>query len=183
MTATPRLYTEGAKSKAAQHAVDVFSMDDERTYGPQFHRLPFSRAVDQGLQLRLQGRGAGDVGGARQSRATVPPGVERRRDQPRRRGEIFGCWRALQNPENRPADDGPIRRLAAVWGVLRALRSHDDRFDAEINQIDLNEAPTDRLVIIDDRDDRDDRDPARRTLALRRGGEAMPARRTGTIIN
>ena len=49
MTATPRLYTESAKAKAASHDVDVFSMDDPETYGPEFHRLPFSRAVDQGL--------------------------------------------------------------------------------------------------------------------------------------
>ena len=37
-------------------------------------------------------------------------------------------------------------RFAAVWGVLRALRSHDDRFDAEINQIDLNKTPTNRII-------------------------------------
>ena len=37
-------------------------------------------------------------------------------------------------------------RFAAVWGVLRALRSHDDRFDAEINQIDLNRTPTSRII-------------------------------------
>ena len=28
MTATPRLYTEGAKAKAARHDIEVFSMDD-----------------------------------------------------------------------------------------------------------------------------------------------------------
>ena len=38
------------------------------------------------------------------------------------------------------------KRFAAVWSVLRALRSHDDRFDAEINQIDLNNKPTDRII-------------------------------------
>ena len=38
MTATPRLYTEGAKTKAARHQVDVFSMDDaagHRRAGPR----------------------------------------------------------------------------------------------------------------------------------------------------
>ena len=49
MTATPRLYTEGAKAKAASHETEVFSMDDPATYGPEFHRLPFSRAVEQDL--------------------------------------------------------------------------------------------------------------------------------------
>ena len=38
-------------------------------------------------------------------------------------------------------------RFAAVWSVLRALRSHDDRFDAEINKIDLNDTPTNRIII------------------------------------
>ena len=49
MTATPRLYTEGAKSKAASHDVEVFSMDDPATYGPEFHRLPFSQSVEEDL--------------------------------------------------------------------------------------------------------------------------------------
>jgi predicted helicase len=30
------------------------------------------------------------------------------------------------------------KRYAVVWSVLNALRSHDDRFEAEVNQIDLN---------------------------------------------
>ena len=37
-------------------------------------------------------------------------------------------------------------RFATVWSVLRALRSHDDRFNAEINHIDLNNNPTDRII-------------------------------------
>ena len=41
-------------------------------------------------------------------------------------------------------------RFAAVWSVLRALRSHDDRFDAEINKIDLNDMPTDRIIFSGD---------------------------------
>ena len=37
-------------------------------------------------------------------------------------------------------------RFAVVWSVLRALRSHDDRFNAEINHIDLNNNPTSRII-------------------------------------
>ena len=47
-------------------------------------------------------------------------------------------------------------RFAVVWSVLRALRSHDDRFDAEINQIDLNNTPTDRIIFSGDGADGDD---------------------------
>ncbi len=49
MTATPRLYTQGARARAANHDIEVYSMDDRDTYGPEFHRLPFSAAVGKNL--------------------------------------------------------------------------------------------------------------------------------------
>lgn len=38
-------------------------------------------------------------------------------------------------------------RYKVVWQVLQALRSHDDRFHAMINQIEFNKGRTDRLII------------------------------------
>ena len=306
MTATPRLYTQAAKVKASRHDVEVFSMDDEVTYGPEFHRLPFSRAVGQNLladyKVVVFALSEDRVDKAMQSSLAGDGKKIALTD----RAKIVGCWEALQNPEGRyatrPGDDsgtgsdrhsgnGPGRRLkraiaftntiisskrlerywggivedavgllsererpdafrcevkhvdgqhhaldrkgridwlkgdtlgacrilsnarclsegidvpaldavlfmssrnsqvdivqavgramrkspgkeygyiilpvtvpagtdpakaldnnerfAAVWGVLRALRSHDDRFDAEINQIDLNRTPTQRII-------------------------------------
>ena len=291
MTATPRLYTEGAKTKAVRHNVEVFSMDDPATYGPEFHRLPFSRAVEQNLlsdyKVVVLTMSEHHVDATLQKHLASGAGEINLNDA----AKIVGCWRALQNPENKSPDDGPIRplrraiaftntikssklldehwagiieqaatmlseaeqagvlscetrhvdgqhhaldrktriewlkgstngscrilsnarclsegidvpaldavlfmnprnshvdivqavgrvmrkaddkeygyivlpvavpagvdpadvlddnkRFAAVWSVLRALRSHDDRFDAEINQIDLNNRPTDRII-------------------------------------
>ena len=291
MTATPRLYTEGAKTKAASHNVEVFSMDDPKTYGPEFHRLPFSRAVEQNLlsdyKVVVLTMSEQHVDAALQAHLATGAGEINLTDA----AKIVGCWRALQNPENKSTSDGPIRplrraiaftttiasskrldkhwagiieqavallpeakqaeafscvtqhvdgqhhalerkariewlkgstngscrilsnarclsegidvpaldavlfmnprnshvdivqavgrvmrkaegkeygyivlpiavptgvdpatvlddnkRFAAVWSVLRALRSHDDRFDAEINQIDLNKTPTNRII-------------------------------------
>ncbi len=34
-----------------------------------------------------------------------------------------------------------------VWDVLQALRSHDDRFNLEINQLELNDEPSDRILV------------------------------------
>ncbi|GGO59868.1 hypothetical protein GCM10010910_03870 [Microbacterium nanhaiense] len=48
MTATPRIYVEDSKQKAAKDGVAVYSMDDEQTFGPEFHHLGFGRAVEMG---------------------------------------------------------------------------------------------------------------------------------------
>ena len=50
------------------------------------------------------------------------------------------------------------KRFAAVWGVLRALRSHDNRRDAEINRIDLNTAPPDWIIFPPSDDSETDRE-------------------------
>ena len=122
MTATPRLYTEGAKAKAANHHIEVFSMDDPATYGPEFHRLPFSRAVEQDLlsdykvaiftmyepdaDATLQG-----YVGAGGSEINITDATK-----------FVGCWRALQNPEGKSDDDAanqPLTRAIAFNNTIR----------------------------------------------------------------
>ncbi len=46
MTATPRIYAEDSKRRAEDNSVVLYSMDDEAVFGPEFHRLPFSEAVE-----------------------------------------------------------------------------------------------------------------------------------------
>lgn len=48
------------------------------------------------------------------------------------------------SPEDALRDN---KRYQVVWQVLQALRSHDDRFHALVNQIELNKRRTERLVI------------------------------------
>ena len=288
MTATPRIYTPAAQTKAARHDIDIFSMDDLAIYGPEFHRLSFTDAVELGLLSDFK------VVVQALSEEHVDPNLQLILAQHDSElnltdaAKIVGCWRSLQNPENQqgfkplrralaftntidsskrlanywntvietadtqfpkdiqldgfqcetdhvdgqqnaldrrtkidwlkkgeadtcrilsnvrclsegvdvPALDAvlfmsprsshvdivqavgrvmrksegkrygyiilPItippgvapadalddnERFSIVWGVLQALRSHDERFDAEINQIDLNKRPTDRIII------------------------------------
>ena len=122
MTATPRLYTEGAKAKAARHDIEVFSMDDPAIYGPEFHRLPFSRAVERNLlsdykvviltmyepdsDATLQG-----YVGAGGSEINITDATK-----------IIGCWRALQNPEGKSkegATSKPLTRAIAFNNTIR----------------------------------------------------------------
>jgi predicted helicase len=56
-------------------------------------------------------------------------------------------------PPNEALDDN--ERYKVVWQVLNALRSHDDRFNAEVNRIGLNKSRSDRILaghIADDYD-------------------------------
>ena len=126
MTATSRLYTEGAKAKAARHDIEVFSMDDPETYGPEFHRLPFSRAVEQDLLsdykvivLAMSEQGAD----AALQTYRISSGKEMNINDATK---IVGCWRALQNPERKSPDDPeikPLTRAIAFTNTIAASKS------------------------------------------------------------
>lgn len=49
MTATPKIYAEASKAKAEESEIVVYSMDDQATFGPVFHRLRFDEAVRRDL--------------------------------------------------------------------------------------------------------------------------------------
>ena len=137
MTATPRIYTEGARVKAASHNVDVFSMDDPATYGPEFHRLPFSRAVERDLlsdyKVVVLAMSERHVDGALQAHLAAGGGEINLTDA----AKIVGCWRALQNPENRDAANGPIRplgRAIAFTNTIKASRLLEAHWDGIVAQ-------------------------------------------------
>lgn len=49
MTATPRLYSDDSKSKAAQADAVLCSMDDEKLFGQEVYRIGFGEAVEKNL--------------------------------------------------------------------------------------------------------------------------------------
>lgn len=49
MTATPRIYADESKQKAANNSALLCSMDDETVYGKDFHVLGFAESVSMGL--------------------------------------------------------------------------------------------------------------------------------------
>ena len=126
MTATSRLYTEGAKAKAASHDIEVFSMDDPGTYGPEFHRLPFSRAVEQDLlsdyKVVVLAMSEQDADAALQTYQASGGSEININDA----AKIVGCWRALQNPERESPDNReimPLRRAIAFTNTIAASKS------------------------------------------------------------
>ena len=49
MTATPRVYTDRSKNRLEKKGVGVVDMSNLDVYGPEFHRLPFSKAVENNM--------------------------------------------------------------------------------------------------------------------------------------
>ena len=109
MTATPRLYTEGAKSKAARHDTEVFSMDEPEIYGPEFHRLPFSKAVEidelSDYKVVVLAVSEREVNAALRGESDININDATK---------IVGCWRALQNPESKENGNEPVNPLKRV---------------------------------------------------------------------
>ena len=143
MTATPRLYTESAKTKAAQHNIDVFSMDDPNIYGTEFHRLPFSRAVEQSLlsdyKVIILAMSEQDVNSTlhrylshRGSEININDATK-----------IIGCWRALQNPKNQSPDSDtitPLTRAIAFTNTIKSSQNLVEHWD-RIIQTAIAELP------------------------------------------
>lgn len=72
MTATPRIYTQRSRSKLASRGIDVIDMGDYHVYGPEFHRLPFAKAVKHQMlsDYRVIVLGV--------SQSSITPGLRRR---------------------------------------------------------------------------------------------------------
>ena len=49
MTATPRFYSKPAQAKAKEKDINLWSMDDSKTYGEEIYRIGFGEAVEKHL--------------------------------------------------------------------------------------------------------------------------------------
>ena len=153
MTATPRIYTESSRSKAARHDMDVFSMDEETTYGPEFHRLPFSRAIERDLlsdyQVVIFAVAETGVDGTLQAHLADSHGSEINITDA---AKIVGCWKALQKRRVGRADDNaevagpangapagdettrPLSRAIAFANTIRASKRLEAHWDRVVEQ-------------------------------------------------
>lgn len=126
MTATSRLYTESVRAKAAKHNIEVFSMDDPEIYGPEFHRLRFSTAVEKDLLsdykvviLAMSEQGVNET----LHRYLSNGGSEVNINDATK---IVGCWRALQNPERKSPDDDSITPITRAIAFTNTIKSSEN---------------------------------------------------------
>ncbi len=140
MTATPRIYSEAAKGKAKddQRDVELCSMDDERLYGRELHRLDFAEAVEKELlsdykvvvltvhedhMSQLMQGVLSDETGKLNLQSTA---------------QIVGAWNALgknfQWEGAAPQNLQPMKRAVAFCQNIKASKDLKDQFNLAINE-------------------------------------------------
>ena len=129
MTATPRLYSDDAKSKAAEADAILCSMDDPDLYGGEIYRIGFGEAVERDLLTDYK------VLILTLSDADVPPAVqgaiannetEIRTDDV---SKLIGCINALSKQflgddgETKKSDPNPMQRAVAFCQSIAASKT------------------------------------------------------------
>ncbi|GAB3283355.1 DEAD/DEAH box helicase [Sinomonas notoginsengisoli] len=133
MTATPRIYIQESKAKAAQDDVTVYSMDDEATYGPEFHHLGFGKAVEMGhlsdYKVLVLAVDEESVGRSFQGVLADTEGLKL--DDAAR---IVGCWnglskRGINNEQLDINDISPMRRAVAFARDIKTSKKLVEEMD------------------------------------------------------
>lgn len=143
MTATPRIFGDGAKASAEQDNVTLCSMDDEDLYGSNLYVLTFSEAVKRDLLVdykvivlsieeshvsrRIQNLLKDDNNQLRVDDAA----------------KIVGCWKALSKQgmaEELTGDDHPMKRAVAFCQVIRESETAKRHKVASVNIANMFQA-------------------------------------------
>ena len=147
MTATPRLYDENSKAKAAEGAAVLASMDDEKLYGPEFHRLGFGDAVEQNLlsDYKVLVLAVDEKSVSKQFQTQLADeNSELSLDDA---AKIVGCWNGLAK---RNLDQG---RLHASGTPMRRAVAFATNIKASKKIANMFEEVTDKLAADSDLDD------------------------------
>ncbi|MGG7646297.1 DEAD/DEAH box helicase [Rhodovulum sp. YNF3179] len=151
MTATPRIYGENARAKAADASVKLCDMDDETLYGPTFFTRGFSWAVENGMltdyKVVVLAMDESVVSRSVQSRLAADN--ELKLDDATK---IIGCYKALMKQgsnDDFSVDANPMRRAIAFCKDIRSSKLIAREFGAvvdEFNDVGLIEDETQEHV-------------------------------------
>ncbi len=121
MTATPRIYEAVAQAKVTKEGANVYGMNNEDIYGPEFHVITFSEAVRRKLLVDYK------VIVLAVDEDTVSRSVQKLLDDPDNgltvsdASKIVGCWKALSKV-GLTLDDldapEPMKRAVAFCQVI-----------------------------------------------------------------
>ncbi|WP_344229270.1 DEAD/DEAH box helicase family protein, partial [Citricoccus alkalitolerans] len=149
MTATPRLYVQEAKAKAAQDDVAVYSMDDEATYGPEFHRLGFGKAVEMGhlTDYKVLVLAVNEDAVSRSFQSLFAEDADLKLDDAAR---IVGCWNGLSkrsvNGQKLDIQDiKPMGRAVAFARNIKESKRLAEQFESIGRELLANQSDSEEL--------------------------------------
>ena len=135
MTATPRLYSDDSKAKAAQVAAVLCSMDNPEIYGDEIYRIGFGEAVDNGLltdyKVLILTLKEGDVPKSIQDMIASPTNEINTDDA----SKLIGCINALSkqiiNSEGlvKSSDPNPMKRAVAFCKTIKVSKHITNTFN------------------------------------------------------
>ncbi|MCU0427576.1 MAG: DEAD/DEAH box helicase family protein [Candidatus Kapabacteria bacterium] len=135
MTATPRLYSDDSKSKAAQSSAVLCSMDDEKLYGQEIYRIGFGEAVEKGLltdyKVLILTVSESDISPALQ-KSIADSNTEIKTDDA---AKLIGCVNALSkliigdNGATKAHDPAPMRRAVAFCQNIKTSKAITDIYN------------------------------------------------------
>ena len=142
MTATPRIYGEGAKSKAREVDAVLASMDDEALYGQVLFHAGFAQAVENGIladyRVIVLAMDEGHVSASVQKRL-ADGNSELVLDDATK---IVGCWKALSKTglAAGPKDDSaPMRRALAFCRDIKSSKLVREEFELVVKEFQAQE--------------------------------------------
>jgi len=136
MTATPRLYNDDSKSKAAQADAVLCSMDDPELYGEEIYRIGFGEAVNKGLLTDYK------VLILTLSEQDVPPAVQKMLQGDSNEistddtSKLIGCINALSKQILgdhgiiKETDPEPMKRAVAFCQSIAASKTITDTYNS-----------------------------------------------------
>ncbi|MGB6057607.1 MAG: type ISP restriction/modification enzyme [Microthrixaceae bacterium] len=147
MTATPRVYGDGAQEKADLSKAILADMNDETLYGPEFHRLGFATAVEEGIltdyKVLVLAVDEGHV--SRQYQSLLSSGESEIGLEDA--AKLVGCWNGLAkraNPEHLDefaTDPEPMKRAVAFAGNIRNSKMIANSFNKVVEDEGSGIAP------------------------------------------
>ncbi|MCL2624578.1 MAG: DEAD/DEAH box helicase family protein, partial [Planctomycetaceae bacterium] len=155
MTATPRLYGDESKKKAADMDAVLCSMDDETLYGRELYRLGFSEAVGKGLlsdyKVIVLAVSENHISRAVQKQLTTHGGEILLDDAVK----IIGCWNGLSrkfideenaNGKHKAKRSDPMKRAVAFTTTIKQSQLFTQRF-AELVREYIKSQPDNKRIL------------------------------------
>ena len=130
MTATPRVFGEEARRKAAEADAVLADMNDEAVYGPELHRLGFGDAVEADLltDYKVVVLAVDEQYVAENFQHAMATSGEIALGDA---AKLLGCWNGLAkhfvDPAEREADPAPMRRAVAFAKDIKRLQAGHPR--------------------------------------------------------